>query len=80
MIDPDEIVEFNGQSMAIKDVPDKHIRAMLGYGHGYTGRPVVEGEWAYTPDTCLLTGPTEGTKWINDNQTLVCTGCGLDVT
>lgn len=77
---PDELVDYNGVLMSIKDVPDPAIRHLMGPGHFRDGRPVVPGDWPYTPETCIYTDPREGTKWINGGQTLVCTGCGLDGT
>jgi hypothetical protein len=92
----DQIVDFNGEPMAIKDIPDPVIRTMLGYGHvGHNRRPVitVEGRtWESTPDVCTFgDGPWE---WITEDgqpgdtkswpergiQYLVCPKCGLDGT
>lgn len=72
---------YNGTEMPIAEVPDAFIRALSGYGHfpGH-GRSVVTvpgRTWPHSPETCA---PDEyATEWIN-NQTLVCLGCGLDVT
>lgn len=84
MTDPDEMVEYNFQRMAIKDIPSQGVRAMLGYGHvrmpGDQVTPNPSGEpWPYTPDHCLRADEIRW-LWINNGQNLVCPGCGLDGT
>ncbi|MFE0472408.1 hypothetical protein ACFW2V_12410 [Streptomyces sp. NPDC058947] len=84
MIDPNEIVEFNGQLVAIKDIPSAQIRALYGLGHlPEPGREVIPnptGEaWPYRPEDCPRAAEMTGT-WINDGQYLVCPGCGMDGT
>jgi hypothetical protein len=82
MIDPDETVTFNGAAMAIRDVPDQFVRAMLGYGHGphdIKARIQWPGVGPYQPAECLRADEIQGI-WINDEETLVCPGCGLDFT
>lgn len=76
-------IDYNGVNMAVADIPDAWLRAMLGYGHlpSMVGRrPVLDipgRTWPYAPATC----PTDDYKgeWI-DPQHLVCAGCGLDCT
>ncbi|MBD3004742.1 hypothetical protein [Streptomyces sp. 5-10] len=80
-VNPDEIVEYNSEQVPIKDLP-RDLRAMMGMGHDpadMKGREQHEGPWPYKPDACLVAANTRG-KWINDDQNLVCPGCGLDFT
>lgn len=82
-VDPRAIITYNGESMAIEDVPSSEIRASLGYGHfGPFSRPVIERtdgkNWPYTPNMCLLAGNIRGV-WV-DPEHLACPGCGLDMT
>lgn len=79
-VDPLEQVEYNGVWMAIQDVPNPTIRQLLGLGHPRDNRPIVPGNWPYTPETCIYTDMVEGNEWIDGGKTLVCTGCGLDGT
>jgi len=81
----DELVTYNGTRMRVRDVPDRLLRAMWGYGHaaarGRVGRLIWRpGLWFYTPDTCQLAEAPSATRWVEDGQTLVCIGCGLDCT
>lgn len=82
-VDPRAVIRYNGESMAIEDVPSSEIRASLGYGHyGPFSRPVIKRtdgkSWPYTPNMCLLAGNIRGV-WV-DPQHLACPGCGLDMT
>lgn len=76
-------IQFDGVDMAIDEVPDAGIRALLGHGHfprDIRARSVVNvpgREWPHTPTACL-TDEHKG-EWL-DAHTLVCTGCGLDCT
>jgi hypothetical protein len=79
-VNPDEQVEYNGVLMAIKDVPNLAVRQLLGVGHYRDGRPLVPGNWPFTPETCIYTEPGDAFVWINDGETLVCPGCGVDGT
>lgn len=84
MINPDEIVVFRGESMAIKDVPDRLIRSLLGMGHyGHAGgRVSVPSElspYPYSVEDCLRADETRGV-WVLDRTILICQGCGLDCT
>jgi hypothetical protein len=84
VINPNEIVEYNFQRVAIKEIPSSEARAMLGYGHlPVLGREVIanpSGEpWPYLPENCLRADEAQWT-WINDGQNLVCPGCGVDGT
>lgn len=86
VINPDEVVEYNFERMAIKDIPSAQTRAMLGYGHlPEPGRDVIanpNGEpWAYRPENCLRADETRWT-WITvgGEEFLVCPGCGVDGT
>lgn len=79
-VNPNEVIEYNGSPMRIKDVPDTATRHFLGLGHFREDRPTLPGAWPYSPENCIYTDPCEGNKWVNGGQTLVCTGCGLDVT
>lgn len=79
----DEITEFNGVAMKIKDVPDQFIRAMLGFGHTKSRSlpfVVIPGEWEFTPDVCEVAALSGATLWIHEETYLVCAGCGLDCT
>lgn len=81
MIDKFEVVSYNGEELAIKDLPE-HIRPMYGYGHGswdIAHRERHEGIGIYDPAHCIRADETMGT-WINHGQNLVCPGCGLDYT
>lgn len=88
MTNPDEIVEYNGASMRIRDIPDPFVREMLGMGHAHFSpdRKVITQDdsgprrWPFTIQTCLYSGEQFATEWINNGQTLVCIGCGLDCT
>ena len=79
-VNPDQLVEVNGETMAIKDIPDPVLQHLFGLGHFRDNRPIVAGDWPFTPETCIYTDPGEGNEWINDGTVLVCTGCGLDGT
>lgn len=84
MIDPDEVVEYDGALMAVKDIPDPDARRLLGYGHfPEPGREVIEhpdGEdWPFRPEVCPRADELKGI-WIHDGQYLVCPGCGMDYT
>jgi hypothetical protein len=79
-----QVVERNGEEIAIKDIPSAFERALHGYGHfpGH-GRQVVDApemNWPHTPVTC----PTDEVinRWLfaGTDEVLVCMGCGLDVT
>jgi hypothetical protein len=80
----DDITEYNGVLIHIKNIPDAAVRHMLGYGHHNPyNRPVVQLEgrtWPFTPDTCEVADEPDHTEWIENGTTLVCTGCGLDGT
>lgn len=84
MINPNEIIEYNAERMALKDIPDAAVRHSLGLGHfPVPGRGVLpnpSGEpWPYTPEMCLRTDETRWT-WIDGGRYLVCPGCGVDGT
>lgn len=84
MIDPDEIVTFNGEQIAIKDIPLASDRHLFGFGHySVPGREVITSEdgtpWPYEPDTCPRADETQWT-WIHNGTYLVCPGCGTDGT
>lgn len=85
-IDPREQVNYNGERMAIEEVPSLQARWMMGYGHDpadvrqRTHHPRGEGQnWAYTPSTCLVASQGSIGVWIDDSH-LTCPGCGLDFT
>lgn len=79
--DPDQLVEVNGVTMAIKDIPDPSLRHLLGLGHFPNGRPRIAGDWPYTPETCIYTDDSDNrNEWIENGTVLVCTGCGSDGT
>lgn len=84
MTKADHVINYGGDDMAIKDVPDATVRHMLGYGHHNPHRRVVvhlDGrQWPFTPDTCEVADEPNHTEWVLNNTTLVCTGCGLDGT
>jgi hypothetical protein len=84
MIDPAEIVEYNGQLMEIQEIPDPGPRYMLGLGHFPEPRrrviPKDDGTpWLYEADRCPRAGEMVGI-WINKDTRLVCPGCGMDGT
>jgi hypothetical protein len=79
-VDPSKFVEINGTMTMIKDIDDPELQHLFGLGHFRDNRPIVQGDWPYTPETCVFTDPEEGDMWIDDGRTLVCTGCGLDGT
>jgi hypothetical protein len=78
------LVNYGGEDMPIKDVPDATVRHMLGYGHyNPHNRPVVQLEgrtYPFTPDTCEVVDEPGSTEWVLGNTTLICTGCGIDGT
>lgn len=80
----DHIINYGGEDMAIKDVPDPIVRQMLGYGHiNHTSRSViaVEGRtWETTPDVCTYADMPWDWVWVDGVQYLVCPMCGLDGT
>lgn len=85
-LDPKTVVTFNGERMAIEEVPSLQARWMLGYGHDPADvrqrehLPRGEGEnWAYTPSTCLVADQGTMGVWV-DTTHLACPGCGLDFT
>jgi hypothetical protein len=58
--------------------------AMFGYGHlpgpGESWRKVIPGAYPYTPRTCRRGDGLHPGTWLSGGTTLVCGGCGLDVT
>ena len=76
----DQEITYNGIPTKVRDIPGASTRALWGYGHGNTTRPVLPGTWPHTPDTCEQADDPDAVAWINAGQTLVCTGCGLDCT
>lgn len=81
LVNPDQVITHNGAPVAIKDLAPP-LRALAGMGHNpydISNRDRHPGEWKWTPDTCLRASATHG-QWINDEQDLVCPGCGLDYT
>jgi hypothetical protein len=77
------IVEINGVPTKVKDMKMPAARATFGYGHfpeDIALRPVCPGEWPYTPDTCPTDDYRFDNLWTPDGTTLMCRGCGLDVT
>jgi hypothetical protein len=80
----DDIINYGGQDMALRDVPDKFVQNMLGYGHTNPhNRPVVvvEGRtWETTPDVCTYDDMPWDWVWVDGLQYLVCPKCGLDGT
>lgn len=77
----DKIVSIDGEDIAIKNITDKTLRSMFGYGHyppAIKHRSVYTGKtFPHSPDTC----PYDDYKgeWVTPSL-LVCTGCGLDCT
>jgi hypothetical protein len=84
MTKADHIINYNGEDIPVKDVPDPLTRHMLGYGHHNPyNRPVVAVEgrtYPFTPDTCELADEPNHTEWIKDGTILICIGCGIDGT
>lgn len=82
-VNPDEIVEINGEPIRISDLPPPEA-AMYGYGHwlghGEHWRKVIPGAYPYTPETCRRADGLFPGTWLFGGTVLVCTGCGLDVT
>lgn len=89
----DQLTEYNGVMMAIKDIPEPAIRRLLGYGHRTCGRSViaVDGRtWETIPDVCtygdmnwewVTVDGGEPKSWpVAGIQYLVCPKCGLDGT
>lgn len=84
MIDADELVEYNGTTMKIRDIPDRVVRGLLGMGHltGVKWRVSVPSElspYPYSVEDCLRADETRGV-WVLDRTILICQGCGLDCT
>ena len=75
----DEIVNYNGKDIKIRDLPMSE-RPFFGYGHfpSHIVRPLIPGDWPYTPSTCLEADSMTGV-WVDDEH-LACTGCGADFT
>jgi hypothetical protein len=86
VIDPRQIVTYNGESYEIRDLPSVMARFGWGYGHHpvdvrhreHLSRPDAK-PWLYTPETCLVAGAGVAGVWI-DAEHLACPGCGLDFT
>lgn len=82
VINPDDLVTYNGEEIKVKDVPDRYARsAIFGYGHMpiEKWRKVFPG-YPHSPDTCTQHNNGTDWDWINDGQNLVCPGCGLEGT
>jgi hypothetical protein len=74
-------VTYKGVAMAVADVPNPYLRAMLGYGHYPDhNRPVLAGGWPWTPATCPTDDYPESVGIWLDEEHLACRGCGLDIT
>lgn len=80
----DSLVNYNGKDIKIKNIPNTVDKFMLGYGHNpiymEEERGVIPSylePYRFTPDTCNT--DYVGTTWLGED-TLICTGCGLDVT
>lgn len=87
MIDPNELIEFNGVTMPIHEIPDAVVRTLMGIGHfchPSRGVAPVQRAFEFTPNTCLNTDSiTEGNEWVvgtDGEEYLICTYCGLDGT
>jgi hypothetical protein len=81
MVNPEELVEFDGKVLTLKELPPEH-RSFFGLGHfthdiEYRERHLGIG--TYEPDECPRADEPFGV-WINYEQNLVCPGCGLDFT
>lgn len=79
----DIIVNFNGDVMFARNIPDSYLRKSIGIGHfNPYDRPVVklpEGDWPYSPEYCELADFPFG-HWDREGTVLICAGCGLDCT
>lgn len=79
--DIEKEIEFNGKLVAIKDLPRDHAAA-FDYGH-FSYDIKHRKRWSsvglYRPETCMRADEPMGV-WINDQENLVCPGCGLDFT
>lgn len=93
-IDPEQLVNYNGQEMKLKNVPDREARFVWGLGHDgvhfsrlkpearippSSMEPPLE-KWPYEIEWCPFNAPEDNFVWIQNGQILVCPGCGLDGT
>jgi hypothetical protein len=78
--DPDTLTTWlDGTEVAVSEIPNAEMRAVLGMGHHprhVAGRKIHLGTFRYNVDTCRE--DERRTEW--RGTTLVCTGCGLDVS
>lgn len=81
MVDPNDVVVYNGEPVKIKDLTQTN-RAFFGYGHfprDIADRKVHQSIGIEDPEHCTRADETMGV-WINYGSNLVCPGCGLDFT
>lgn len=84
-VDPYALVEYEGETMRIMNLPTQELRAMMGFGHtsydmrtrNIHKRPDGK-EWPWRPENCRVADGHRGV-WINES-TLTCPGCGMDFT
>ena len=87
-VDPEQQIDCDGDTIAIKDLPSPTLRQLAGIGHGpLTGRMVhqhpykAEGDnWPWMPDKCLIAGQQLTWLWLDGGESLTCPGCGIDGT
>ncbi|MFI1161428.1 hypothetical protein [Streptomyces sioyaensis] len=82
-VDPNTVIDLDGVPTALKNM-DRHDRNMFGLGHSVWDIEVEKkqqhpGPWPYKPEDCQRADERFGV-WINNEQNLVCAGCGLDYT
>lgn len=75
-----EIV-YAGTRMKVRDIPDREVRWLMGFGHpNRNRRPLAPGDWPYLPEECEIADQRGAFEWDADGKILRCTGCGVDGT
>ncbi|MEU7435684.1 hypothetical protein AB0B07_33325 [Streptomyces sioyaensis] len=82
-VNPNTVIDLDGVPTAIKDL-NRTDRNVLGLGHSVWDIDVLKkqrhpGDWPYTSEDCQRADERFGV-WINNENDLVCPGCGLDYT
>lgn len=74
-------IDYDGARMKVRDIPDRDVRVLLGFGHpDRNGRPLAPGDWPYPPEECEIADQWDAFKWDTESKVLRCTGCGVDGT
>lgn len=89
-VDVDEVITYNGEPTAIKDLPSPSRRAEFGMGHWLASNTAqaplphpykAEGhDWPWHPNECRVASWGKDWLWLNGGKNLVCPGCGIEGT